>query len=134
MVREASAYFAGSGALRSALGRLIQRLDEEGISYSLLDGLALGEHGYARLTEDIDILLTPAGLERFHSRLAEREPLYCIPEGVELGALTQRVSRWLSAHPEQAGRATVAQVTVALIASYPCSNAPPAAPDPAAKP
>lgn len=69
-------------------------------------------------------------LERFHSQLAEREPLYCIPEGLELGALTESVSRWLAGHPEQAGRAAVAQVTVALIASYPCANAHPAAPAP----
>ena len=54
MLREASAYFAGEGPLLSALRRLTQRLDAEGISYALLGGLALAEHGYPRLTEDID--------------------------------------------------------------------------------
>ncbi len=70
-------------------------------------------------------------LERLHSRLAEREPLYCIPEGLALDELSEHVSRWLASHPEQAERAAVAQVTVALIASFPCSNPLPAAADPA---
>jgi hypothetical protein len=51
MLREASAYFAGEGRLHSALRRLTQRLNAEGISYALLGGLALAEHGYPRLTE-----------------------------------------------------------------------------------
>ena len=72
MLREASAYFAGEGRLRGALRRLIQRLKAEGIPYALLGGLALAEHGYPRLTEAIDLLLTPSGLERFHERLVER--------------------------------------------------------------
>ena len=72
MLREASAYFAGEGRLHGALRRLTQRLNEEGIPYALLGGLALAEHGYPRLTEDIDLLLTPSGLERFHQRLVGR--------------------------------------------------------------
>jgi len=72
MLREASAYFAGEGRLHSALRRLTHRLNAEGIPYALLGGLALAEHGYPRLTEDIDLLLTPSGLERFRQRLVGR--------------------------------------------------------------
>jgi hypothetical protein len=72
MLREASAYFAGEGRLHGALRRLTQRLNAEGIPYALLGGLALAEHGYPRLTEDIDLLLTPSGLERFRQRLVGR--------------------------------------------------------------
>ncbi len=72
MLREASAYFAGKGRLHGTLRRLTQRLNEEGISYALLGGLALAEHGYPRLTEDIALLLTPSGLERFRQRLVGR--------------------------------------------------------------
>ena len=68
MLREASAYFAGRGRLHSTLQQLAQRLDAEGIPYALLEGLALGEHGYPRLTEDIDLLLTTSGLEHFRER------------------------------------------------------------------
>jgi hypothetical protein len=69
MLREASAYFAGEGRLHSTLRRLAERLDAEGITYALLGGLALAEHRYPRLTEDIGVLVTPAGLERFRERL-----------------------------------------------------------------
>lgn len=72
MIREASAYFAGHGPLHNALRRLVQRLDAAGIPYALLGGLALAEHGYPRLTEDIDLLLTPDGLERFRNLLVGR--------------------------------------------------------------
>jgi hypothetical protein len=73
MLHEASAYFAGEGRLQSALRRLTQRLNEEGIPYALLGGLALAEHGYPRLTEGIDLLLTPSGLEHFRQRLVGQE-------------------------------------------------------------
>jgi hypothetical protein len=72
MLHEASAYFAGEGRLHATLYRLAQRLDAEGIPYALLGGLALGEHGYPRLTEDIDLLLTPSGLQHLHQQLVGR--------------------------------------------------------------
>lgn len=72
MLREASAYFAGAGRLHGALRRLAGRLEAAGISYALLGGLALAEHGYPRLTEDIDLLLTAEGLERFRQTLVGR--------------------------------------------------------------
>jgi len=72
MLREASAYFAGKGRLQAALRRLTQRLNAEKIPYALLGGLALAEHGYPRLTEDIDVLLTSSGLERFRQQLVGR--------------------------------------------------------------
>lgn len=72
MLREASAYFDGAGRLHGTLRRLVQRLDAEGIAYALLGGLALAQHGYPRLTEDIDLLLAPSGLERFRQRLVGR--------------------------------------------------------------
>jgi hypothetical protein len=72
MLREASAFFDGEGRLHRTLHSLAQRLDAEEIAYALLGGLALGEHGYPRLTEDIDLLLSPAGLVRFRERLVGR--------------------------------------------------------------
>jgi len=56
-LREASAYFAGTGRLHSALHRLVKRLDAEGIPYALLEGLALAEHGYPLQTEHADLLM-----------------------------------------------------------------------------
>lgn len=72
MLREAGAYFAGASALHIAMQRLAQRLHAEGIAYALIGGLAMAEHGYVRLTEDIDLVLTPAGLDRFSERLVGR--------------------------------------------------------------
>jgi hypothetical protein len=72
MLREAGAYFAGAGALHATLERLVQRLQAEGIAYALIGGLAMAEHGYARLTEDINLVLTPAGLDAFSQRLVGR--------------------------------------------------------------
>jgi hypothetical protein len=71
-LREAGAYFVKEGRLLETVRRLAARLTEEGIAYGLLGGLALGEYGYVRMTEDVDILLTPAGLERFRDRLLGR--------------------------------------------------------------
>jgi hypothetical protein len=72
MLREASAYFSGAGRLYETLRRLTRRLDAEDIPYALLGGLALAEHGYPRLTEDIDLLMTPSALERFSERFVGR--------------------------------------------------------------
>jgi hypothetical protein len=58
--------------LHATLERLAQRLQAEGIAYALIGGLAMAEHGYVRLTEDIDLVLTPAGLDAFSQRLVGR--------------------------------------------------------------
>jgi len=59
----------GQGSLNIALARLSRDLREHGIDYMVIGALALFEHGYARLTEDIDLVLTPEGLEVFHREL-----------------------------------------------------------------
>jgi hypothetical protein len=71
-LREAGAYFMSEGRLIETLRRLATRLRDEGIPYALLGGMALGEHGYVRMTEDVDVLLTPQGLEQFRERLVGR--------------------------------------------------------------
>ena len=60
------------GRLHESLHRLAARLDAEQITYALVGGMALGEHGYVRMTEDVDVLLTPEGLETFRKRLVGR--------------------------------------------------------------
>jgi hypothetical protein len=64
-LREASEFFMGGGDVRRTMRRLADRLSAESIAYAVLGGMALGEHGYVRMTEDVDIVLTPQGLERF---------------------------------------------------------------------
>jgi len=55
----------GSAKVHGALKKLIRLLDEAGIPYAVIGAMALNEYGYRRATEDVDILLTRAGLEAF---------------------------------------------------------------------
>jgi len=71
-LREADELFAKRGAVYDTLHRLDQRLEEEGISYALMNGMALISHGYQRYTENVDILLTSEGLAVFCEKCVER--------------------------------------------------------------
>jgi hypothetical protein len=63
--QEASLFFMQQGDLYQTLQKLSQNLEKAGIPYALLGGMALAQHGFVRMTEDIDILLTPEGLTQF---------------------------------------------------------------------
>jgi hypothetical protein len=62
-------FFMGKGLLNNALLRVASDLEEHGIDYSVIGAIALNQHGYRRFTEDIDLLLTKEGLERFREEL-----------------------------------------------------------------
>ena len=66
---EALRFFKGEGMLNDALGRLAADLDSKKIDYVVIGAIALNQHGFQRLTVDIDILLSPEGLERFQNEL-----------------------------------------------------------------
>ena len=66
---EGRRYFMGEGKLNDALSRLVNDLRDHEIDYMVIGALALLAYGYARFTEDIDVILTPKGLERFHREL-----------------------------------------------------------------
>jgi hypothetical protein len=66
---EALRFFKGEGLLNDALGKLAADLDSKGIDYVVIGAIALNQHGFQRLTVDIDILLTAEGLERFRETL-----------------------------------------------------------------
>ncbi len=55
----------GGSDLHTTLERLTRALEESGVPYAIVGALALGEYGYRRTTEDVDVLLTPEGLSRF---------------------------------------------------------------------
>lgn len=71
-LRLAGDFFMERGPVYETMRRLAQRLEEEGIAYAVIGGMALAAHGYARLTLDVDILLNREGLERFQKRLVGR--------------------------------------------------------------
>jgi Uncharacterised nucleotidyltransferase len=72
ILRESEDFFSGRGAVHTTLRRLSSRLDEEAIPYAILGGMAMNLLGYTRQTVDLDILLTPEGLQRFRERLVGR--------------------------------------------------------------
>ncbi|HEV3459097.1 MAG TPA: hypothetical protein VHG32_21300 [Thermoanaerobaculia bacterium] len=64
-IEEAERYFMGEAKVQRARDKLAQLLQEDGIPYALIGALALNAYGYERTTVDIDLLLTPEGLEEF---------------------------------------------------------------------
>jgi hypothetical protein len=66
---EGSMHFEKESKVYESLLRITKRLDELGVSYALVGGMAMFLHGYRRFTEDVDILVTKAGLELIHQKL-----------------------------------------------------------------
>lgn len=60
-----SQFKKGRDPANVSLRRLLRRLAKAGIPYAVMGGLAVYAHGYRRFTDDVDILLTPAGLAEF---------------------------------------------------------------------
>lgn len=69
MYGEGLRYFMGQGSLNRALAHLAADLKDHGIDYVVIGAVALLAHGYPRLTEDIDLVLTVEGLNKFHEQL-----------------------------------------------------------------
>ena len=67
--QEGLRFFMGEGILNETLRRVVRDLENRGIEYSLIGAVALNNYGYRRFTEDIDLLLTREGLEKFQKEL-----------------------------------------------------------------
>ena len=57
------------GDVYETLRKLVARLEREGLDYAVIGAMALVAHGYRRFTEDVDILLTPEGLQLFREKV-----------------------------------------------------------------
>lgn len=68
-LREGSMHFESNNAVHQTLRRITRRLDEIGVPYALVGGMAMFFHGYRRFTEDVDLLVTPEGLAELHRQL-----------------------------------------------------------------
>jgi hypothetical protein len=64
-LKNAEAFFMKSGKVYEAARVLAERLDADRIPYAIAGAMALGAHGYERMTSDVDLLLTREGLARF---------------------------------------------------------------------
>ena len=58
-------YFMGNGSVNKTLARLASDLKQHEIEYAVMGAIALLAHGYPRFTEDIDLVMTREGLEKF---------------------------------------------------------------------
>lgn len=71
-LRQVDQFFMESSPVHKTLREIVRRLSEEQIDYAIIGGMALTLHGFVRPTEDVDLLLTPAGLEKFRAALVGR--------------------------------------------------------------
>jgi hypothetical protein len=61
-------YFMGDADVQRAAKRISASLADMGIAYVICGGLAVTAHGHVRVTQDVDVLLTPAGLSQFKQK------------------------------------------------------------------
>jgi hypothetical protein len=72
ILREVDEFLMNSGPVQATLQRLAQSLSSKGIDYAIIGGMALALHGFVRPTQDIDLLMTAEGLERFEKEMSGR--------------------------------------------------------------
>jgi hypothetical protein len=68
VLEDAGQYFMKRSPIHLAARRLATALDELGIPFAIAGALAVNAHGHVRMTEDVDVLLTEAGLAAFKAR------------------------------------------------------------------
>ncbi len=68
-ITEAGMFFEKKGPVWDTLRTLARELDEAGIEYVVIGGIALNLHNYPRQTVDVNIVLTPAQYDAFRRRL-----------------------------------------------------------------
>ncbi len=76
-LQEGSMHFEKESAVHQALRKIVRRLEELGVPYVIVGGMAMFLHGYRRFTEDVDLLVTREGLAQIHERLEGRG--YVVP-------------------------------------------------------
>lgn len=65
-------FFQGRDEVHKSMRRLVKRLEKAGIPYAIRGGMAVYAHQYRRTTDDLDILLTPAGFDEFKNRFVPK--------------------------------------------------------------
>jgi hypothetical protein len=57
-------FFMEQGVVYESMRRLAKRLDAEGLAYAVIGGMAVAAHGHPRLALDVEVLMTPEGLQK----------------------------------------------------------------------
>jgi len=81
---EGSRFFAGQSDVHAALRKVTRQLDLLGIPYAVAGGMALFAHGVRRFTDDVDILVSGAGLKAIHEQLEGRGYVRPFPKSKNL--------------------------------------------------
>jgi hypothetical protein len=71
-LKQADEFFMSTGPVHRTLSNVARRLSDAGIDYAVIGGMALALHGFVRPTQDVDLLVSPEGLEKFHAELVGR--------------------------------------------------------------
>lgn len=76
---------------------LFQAMNDEGIRYLVVGGVAVNLHGYSRFTGDVDILLAldAANLERVHNFMNKKGYVQRLPIDVRSLSDRAQVQKWL---------------------------------------
>jgi hypothetical protein len=90
-LEEGSMHFEGESAVHKTMRRIAHRLDESGIDYAVVGGMAMFLHGFRRFTEDVDILVTRDGLTRIHEEIEGRGYIRPFEKSKELRDAESRV-------------------------------------------
>jgi hypothetical protein len=64
----AERFFMGLDEVHAAMRRLCAALEADGIPYAVVGAMAMNAYGYQRVTTEVGVLLTPAGLAAFKAR------------------------------------------------------------------
>jgi hypothetical protein len=68
-LRQVDEFYMETSPVHKTLREVARRLSSKQIDYAIIGGMALALHGFIRPTEDVDLLLTPEGLDKFRAEL-----------------------------------------------------------------
>jgi hypothetical protein len=69
-LKEIGMFFNGTDPVHVTMRRVAERLEQAGISYAIVGGMAVNAHGHRRTTGDVDLLVTAEGFDSFLKLLA----------------------------------------------------------------
>jgi len=72
-LQEIGMFFQKRSPQHQTMRRLARRLEKAGIPYAIMGAMAVNAHGAERTTRDVDVLLTPEGLQRFRRQFVGKE-------------------------------------------------------------
>lgn len=67
--REGGMHFSGRNEVHETMHRITRRLNDLGIAYAVVGGMAMFAHGFRRFTEDVDLLVTREAMNEIGEKL-----------------------------------------------------------------